>query len=433
MKKRIAFISDHSSPLALLGSVDAGGQNVYADRLPRFLAKLGYEVDVFTRWDDVKYDQIVEYTNGVRVVHIEAGPKSFVRKEDIFQYMDDFVFNMISFINTEHISYDLVHANFWMSAYVALKLKLEIGLPFVVTYHALGKERRLHHGTKDDFPEQRFAIEEQSMCLADMVIAQCSHEKEQMMSLYGASESNMTIIPSGYDPSEFYPMDQKSLRKKLGLSLDEKIVVQIGRMVERKGVDNVIRGVARMIAAHPDTQVRLLIVGGDGRIADPEKTPEIGRLMKVAREEGIFDQVTFVGARAHNELKYYYNVADIFVTTPWYEPFGVTPLESMGCGTPVIAAAVGGLTYTVVDEVTGYLVPAKDPDALGVRIADILLTPHVAKKMQKDALRHVTSHFTWEAISKRMAALYAHVIEQQEDRFGMPVFVERSGGVFSAE
>src|SRR5262249_43770044 len=153
-----------------------------------------------------------------------------------------------------------------------------------------------------------------------------------------------------------------------GLHPDEPLILQLGRMVRRKGVENVIRGFACLLRRH-GISARLLIVGGETSEPDPAATPEIGRLMSVAREEGVEGLVLFVGRRDREMLKYYYSAADVFVTTPWYEPFGITPVEAMACGTPVVGANVGGIKFTVRDGEAGYLVPPEDPEALAERLA----------------------------------------------------------------
>jgi glycosyltransferase involved in cell wall biosynthesis len=195
------------------------------------------------------------------------------------------------------------------------------------------------------------------------MIAECPQDREDLISLYQADPDRITIIPCGFDTAEFWPITKTRARLTLGLPLEEGLVVQIGRLVPRKGVDNVIRAFALMVkqSSHP---TRLLIVGGESEVPDPELTSEIGRLQAIAQELGVADQIIFVGRKGRDVLKYYYSAADVFVTTPWYEPFGITPLEAMACGTPVVGANVGGIKFTVRDRETGYLVPPNDPETL---------------------------------------------------------------------
>jgi D-inositol-3-phosphate glycosyltransferase len=422
MDRRIAFISEHASPLPQLGGVDAGGQNVYVGQLARHVAALGYDVDIFTRRDSPEAPEIVDLdgpatraSDGsrgrVRLIHISAGPAAFIRKEDLLPYMGEFRDAMLEFIG-RGASYQLIHANFFMSALVAAEIKRILGIPFVVTFHALGKVRRLHQAGADGFSDERFAIEERVIAEADQVIAECPQDQEDLIRMYDADPDRLTIVPSGFNPSEFWPMDKARARKKLDLPAQGHIILQLGRMVPRKGVDNVIRGFARLVHQHGGVgaDAMLLIVGGETREADPEATPELGRLMRVAEEEGVAGRVRFTGSRDRDELRYYYNAADVFVTTPWYEPFGITPLEAMACGTPVIGANVGGIKFSVRDGESGYLVPPKDPDALAERLAFMFNNPRLMASLRQQSIRRANDLFTWARVADAMAAVYEQVL-----------------------
>jgi glycosyltransferase involved in cell wall biosynthesis len=355
---RIALISEHASPLAWLGGADSGGQNVYVGQVARHLAARGHQVDVFTRRDDFDLPEQLPWQEGVRLLHVPAGPPTSVRKEDLLPYMDEFSAWMRDFCVREG-SYDVVHANFFMSALVASDLKRSLGIPYVVTFHALGRVRRLHQGAADGFPEERLEIEEAIVEEADRIIAECPQDMSDLMELYGAERRRLTIIPCGFDPDEFWPVDRAAARRELALPPDEPIVLQLGRMVPRKGVETAIRGVAHLRRDH-GVRCRLAIVGGETREPDPVATPEIGRLQAVCREEAIKDSVHFVGSRGRSELRTWYSAADVFVTVPWYEPFGITPLEAMACGVPVVGSAVGGIKMSVAEGETGFLVPQRD-------------------------------------------------------------------------
>jgi glycosyltransferase involved in cell wall biosynthesis len=406
---KIAIISDHASPLADLGRVDSGGQNIYVGQTARHLSALGCQVDVFTRRDDPSLPDIMPWENGVRIIHVPAGPPEFVRKEDLLGYMQEFTDYMIQFCSRATEPYDLVHANFWMSGLVAADLKQALGIPFVITFHALGRVRRLHQGKADGFPKKRFEIEDRLVAEAETIIAECPQDKEDLLQLYKADPSKITIIPCGVDPDELWPLDKTLSRKVLRLPQKEFIILQLGRMVPRKGVDTVIRGFARLIKEQ-DISARLLIIGGESDEPDPQKTPEIGRLQSIAAEEGVIDRVTFVGRRGREALKHYYSAADIFVSTPWYEPFGITPIEAMACGTPVIGSNVGGIKYTVVDGETGFLIPPKDPETLAERLAELLRDPELLERFREESLRRVNEHFTWEKVAAALCNVYERVL-----------------------
>lgn len=409
MKRKVAFISEHASPLALLGGVDSGGQNLYVDRVAHHLIKLGYEVDVYTRCDNSCHEQIVAYSPGIRVIHITAGPKEYIPKENLFSFMDEFAANMIVLAESQDFTYDLIHAHFWMSGYVAAHIRNTLKIPFVITFHALGKLRRVHQGIADGFPDARFKVEEMIVSQASAIIAECTQDKEDLMIHYFAEEEKVKIIPCGFDASEFYHLDKQEAKIKLGLDPEERIVLQLGRMVPRKGVDNVIKSMS--FIGQQELPLRLLIVGGESDEPDPLKTPEIGRLQKIASQENISDKVTFVGRKNRDQLKYYYNAADVFVTTPWYEPFGITPLESMACGTPVIGSCVGGIKYSVIHGKTGFHVPPNDPEILGKRISEILTDDNTRMLFSKNAIDHVNKLFTWNIVTSQIAELYEGVNE----------------------
>jgi D-inositol-3-phosphate glycosyltransferase len=406
--RKIALISEHASPLAQVGSTDSGGQNVYIAQLARQLARLGYLVDVFTRRDSESQEQVVDWSPGVRVVHVPAGPAHFIPKEAMLPHMEQFGRFVIRFARRQRLSYDLVHANFFMSGMVAQQIKIKLGIPFVMTFHALGRVRRLSQGQADGFPDVRFTIEEALMQDADRVIAECLQDQHDMEQLYGAPSERIDVVPCGFDPDEFWPVTVDA-RQQLGLDRDEFIILQLGRMVPRKGVDNVIRAVA-LLRHQYQVQARLLVVGGNATEPDPVTTPELGRLMALAQSLGIEQSISFTGQRPRDQLRYYYSAANVFVTTPWYEPFGITPVEAMACGTPVVGTAVGGIKTTVVDGETGYLVPPKDPVVLAERLAWLHQHPQVAQRMGWAGMRRAYQHFTWRHVATQLADVYESAI-----------------------
>lgn len=403
--RRIALISEHASPLADPGSVDSGGQNVYVAQVARHLARQGYAVDVFTRRDAEFLPEILVWEDGVRVVHVPAGPARFVPKEELLGYMDYFTDYVVDFCSRQILPYDMIHANFWMSGLVAANVKQALGLPFVVTFHALGRVRRLHQGEQDGFPDLRFTIEDRVVAEADHIIAECPQDEQDLLYLYNADPTKITIIPCGIDPTEVRPVDKRRARHLLCLPEKELVILQLGRIVPRKGVENGLRGFSRLVKKY-GIQARLLIVGGGSEDPDPELTPELGRLQSITVEEGIAEKVTFTGRRSRKILKYYYSAADVFVSTPWYEPFGITPIEAMACGTAVIGSNVGGIKYTIVDGETGYLIPPNDPDALAERLAYLHKHPDLLKRFSQQAIQRVNELFTWQKVSVSIAALY---------------------------
>lgn len=403
-RKRIAFISEHASPMANLGGVDTGGQNVYVAQLAKHLAGEGYLVDVYTRRENAEVNEVVNWATGVRVIHVNAGPAEVIIKEDILQYMDEFKDNMVAFIIDEHLHYSLIHANFFMSAMVAMGIKKELDIPFVVTFHALGHVRRIHQAEKDKFPAERLTIEEEAVKQADHIIAECPQDLEDLVNYYNAPRHKITIIPCGFSATEFHPIDKECARKIAGLPQNEHLILQLGRMVPRKGVDNVIRALGCL--KQTNKPVRLVIVGGEHEELNEQNSPEYARLLNIVREHNVESSVIFAGRKNRDRLKYYYAAADVFITTPWYEPFGITPLEAMACGTPVIGSNVGGVKYSVADGETGLLVPADDPEALAEKICELVNNDDLRNRMGKNAIKRVNEHFTWAKVAQQVNALY---------------------------
>lgn len=407
---RVAFISEHASPLAILGGVDNGGQNVYVAELSRELAGNGYCVDVYTRKESRSQPEIVEWLPGIRVIHVKAGPEALIEKENLLGYMKEFTDNMLHFIRRQQVHYSLIHAHFFMSALVASAIKKILRVPYVVTFHALGLVRKAYQKEMDKFPPERCAIEKFVVEDADRLIAECPQDRADLIKYYKADPEKISIVPCGFNPEEFRPYDRQEAREKLSLPLHEKILLQLGRMVPRKGVDNVIRALGRLRA--DERKVRLVVVGGNSDQPDPSLTPEIGRLQEIALKEGIAHRVQFVGRKDRQILPFYYAAADLFITTPWYEPFGITPLEAMACGIPVVGSRTGGVKYSVAEGKTGFLVPPKDPDSLAKKIGHLLDNPLLAEKMGKNGIRRVHKLFTWKKVSQQIADVY-ELVEKQ--------------------
>jgi glycosyltransferase involved in cell wall biosynthesis len=408
--RRIALISDHASPLAAPGSIDCGGQNVYVAHLARELAQAGHLVDVFTRRDAAGQAPLVRWRDNVRVINVPAGPAHYVPKEQLLPHIPSFARFATRFARHQPVPYDIVHANFFMSGMVARHLKQALGLPFVITFHALGRVRRLAQGTADAFPPARTRIESGLMRHADRIIAECQQDRHDMEHLYGASGARIAIAPCGFDPDELWPMPRDEARAALGLAPGRYAVLQLGRMVPRKGVDTVIEAVALLRAAH-GIDAELLVVGGDAQPGGRDGA-ELARLRTLAHALGIAGHVRFVGQQPRAALRLWYGAADAFATTPWYEPFGITPVEAMACARPVVGADVGGIKSTVVDGATGFLVPARDPQALAARLASLQRDPLLARTMGEAGLRRAYRHYTWRTVAQQVAGIYAAVLAE---------------------
>lgn len=409
----IAIISEHASPIGALGGKDAGGQNVYVAQLATHLARKGHTVEVFTRRESSVLPMVQDLKEGFRLVNVPAGPARTIAKEKLLPYMASFTNFVLSYISKRNKKFDIIHSNFWMSGLIAADIKKTLNIPFVITFHALGRVRRMHQGSLDGFPDIRFEVEDRVVAEADGIVAECPQDFEDLQSLYKAPKNSMTVIPCGFDPKEMNALDKNEARKILGLDPQDEVILHLGRMVPRKGADNVIRGFAHYVKA-TFKKSKLIIVGGESDRPDPRKTPEIGRLMQIAQEEGVTDNVLFAGRCSRKNLKFYYCAADVFVTTPWYEPFGITPVEAMACGTPVIGSSVGGIKFTVKHGETGLLVPPNEPRILGEALLTLLTNDEF--KQSCSIKSHARAHnlFKWETMVDQIESfLFSRISKSQ--------------------
>lgn len=416
---RIAFISEHASPLAILGGADAGGQNIYVGEVSRNLGRRGYAVDVFTRRDSPDASEIVEWEKGVRVVHLLAGPAVPRPKDELWPYMLEFRNALLRFMERDETHYDLAHGNFWMSGWVAMEVRRRLGIPVIQIFHAMGKTKRRHQKKVDTSPGDRIKTELDIIREADRIIVQCPEERSELVNDYAADPGKIVLIPSAVNTRVFKPVARDEARKRIGLDTEGKVIVYVGRMLPRKDIRNIVQALAilvrpkgRVKEAHMPP-VTLMIVGGETAEPDPVATPEIGELQKLVAELGVTEHVRFAGKRQPEELRDYYSAGDVAVTTPWYEPFGLTPLEAMACGRPVIGSAVGGITYTIKDGETGFLVPPRDPEALAARLQQLLSQPELSMQMGLAARKRVEREFTWSIVAMRTGALYETLLAER--------------------
>ena len=416
---RIAFLSEHASPLATLGGADAGGQNIYVGEVSRNLGRCGFAVDVFTRRDNTDVPEIVDWSTGVRIIHLLAGPSQPRPKDELWPYMSEFRDSLLRFMERDETHYDLIHANFWMSGWVAVELRRRINIPAVQIFHAMGKTKHRHQKKVDTSPGDRIRTEKEVIREVDRIIAQCPSERCELVEDYGANSDKIALIPSAVNTTIFRPVDRNEARSRIGLDKNDKVVVYVGRMLPRKDIRNVVRAIAVVLKKYqgseewPARSLKLMVVGGESLEPDPIATPEIGELQKLAAELDVSEYVRFIGKRQSEELRNYYCAADIAVTTPWYEPFGLTPLEAMACGKPVIGSSVGGITFTIKDGETGFLVPPRDPEALASRIWQMLNQPELLTQMGLAARQRVEHEFTWPITAMRTGALYEGLLAEK--------------------
>ena len=401
---RIAMVSEHASPLATLGGVDAGGQNVHVAALAGALADLGHDVDVYTRRDAPDLPEVVEMAPGVRVVHVPAGPDEVVPKDDLLPWMRDFGAWLAGRWEREGAP-DVVHGHFWMSGLAALQASrsLDRPVPVAQTFHALGSVKRRHQGDKDTSPPGRIEAEAGIGRGVDVVVATCTDEVRELARL-GVPASRITVVPCGVDVDHFRPVEPGSGRGAApGRTPGRFRLLSLGRLVERKGVDTAVLALTRL----PDAE--FVVAGGPPR-AGLDADPEVRRLRALAREHGVADRVEFLGSVGHDDVPGVIAAADLVVATPWYEPFGIVPLEAAACGRPVVGSAVGGLVDTVQDGATGVLVPPRDPEALAAAVRALLDDPDRRRRMGVAARRRAVERYGWARVARDTEEVYAGLV-----------------------
>ncbi|MQY06313.1 glycosyltransferase [Actinomadura macrotermitis] len=403
---KIAMISEHASPLAArdgLGGADGGGQNVFVAGLAAELGRQGHHVTVYTRRDDPALPGRVRLAPGVTVEHVPAGPAAEVPKDGLLGWMTDFARYLESRWSADPP--DVAHAHFWMSGLAALQAAgwlTGTRLPVVQTYHALGAVKRRHQRDKDTSPPGRVGHERRIGCCAAAVIATCADETRELEAM-GVPRGQITVVPCGVDLDRFTP-DGPAERRGAAHRL-----VALSRLVERKGVDTMIEALADI----PGTE---LVVAG-GPAADAlDADPEVRRLRRVAAEAGVADRVVFTGRRSRAQVPALLRSADLVVTLPWYEPFGMVPLEAMACGVPVVATGVGGHTDTVVDGETGALVQPRDPAGTAKTVNRLLADDARRARLGAAAARRARARYSWAGVARATTDVYAAAMARGEVR-----------------
>ncbi|MGB3410038.1 MAG: glycosyltransferase [Microthrixaceae bacterium] len=387
----VAILSMHTSPLLQPGVGDSGGMNVYVRELSASLAQAGVDVKVFVRrWSDNLPDRL-QVEPGLEVVHIDAGPVELL-KEELPSYIDAFADGVAAEIVRGDV--DVLHANYWLSAIAAHRLKHEFDLPLVATFHTLA---RVKADAGDAEPEARERAELEVIGCCDTICASNPVEAEQLVELYNADPERIELVPPGVDHAFFSPGDRGGARAALGLD-DRPTMLFVGRIQPLKGL-----GIAIQALGELDGDTRLLVVGG------PSGSDGAGELHKVHAlidELGVRDRVHFVDPQPHHLLSTYYRAADVVVVPSRSESFGLVALEAAACGVPVVAASVGGLRSLVNDGETGYLVDSRDPTEFAKRINDVLVDAALAERMGHAAGLEA-KRYAWSVTAGRLRRLYA--------------------------
>ena len=387
---RIAMVSEHADPTVALGRADAGGQNVHVGALAAGLAARGHSVTVYTRLTDLTAPRAVQLARGVTVRRLKAGPIAPLAKDDLLPHMPELGMRLARLWRADPP--DVAHAHFWMSGLATLRGVSGLGVPVVQTFHALGVVKARHQGAADPSPAGRISAERRIGLACDQIIATCSDEASELAAL-GVPPRQISVVPCGVDVESFHPQGAAAVR-----SGRPRLLV-IGRLVERKGI-------ATAIAALTNLPEAELVVAGGPEAGQLGADPEYRTLRETAVRQGVADRVVFTGSVTRADMPVLIRSADVVVCVPWYEPFGIVPLEAMACGVPVVASAVGGLTDTVVDRATGWLVPPRDPVVLASALRALLADPARRAAMGAAARDRVEQWYSWPRVAEQTEAIY---------------------------
>ncbi len=409
---KIAMLSYHTCPLATLGGKDTGGMNVYVRDLTRELGRRGVHVDVFTRSQDEHVPHVLhDLGYGNRVVHVPAGPERPLPKAELALYLPQFVEGIQRFAAEKGIRYDLIHSHYWMSGLAAETLKAVWNVPIVHMFHTLGSlKNQVARSEAEREGEYRLEGERRVVAVADAIVAATPVEQAQLEEHYRAEPGRVAVIPPGVDTCHFYPIPSDEAREYLGIPLEDRVVLYVGRIEPLKGVDTLLRAMAclRFQKILAGRSVYLIVIGGEPDVSPDQMDAEMARLQQLRDELNLGNTVLFLGKRGQDTLPYYYSAAEVVVVPSHYESFGMVALEAMACGTPVIASQVGGLAFLVRDGETGYTVPYGDPQPLCDRLIALLNDSALRQRLGQNAATYARS-YSWKRIATRILELYAVV------------------------
>ena len=398
---RIAEISVHSCPLRPLGTGDVGGMNLYILSLCNETNKLGIEVDIFARWHDQNEPEIIQINERTRLIHIRAGRPRDESTIDVYNCLTEFQANLLSFITREGTNYDILRSHYWTSALVAEKIKKQLGIPDIVTFHTLGAVKNRAFGGRLE-PELRIKSEKEIVATVDRVVTSTPEGKSNLINLYGSSPDKVSVIPPGVDLDFFRPKDKETARRELDLEEYKRVLLFAGRLQPFKGLDLLLHAMT-YLPNHGFT--RLLVVGGNAGKGD-----ELAKMNSLVKELGISNMVGFVGAVEHKNMSKFYNAADICVIPSYHESFGMVALEALASGTPVVASRVGGLATIVKDGETGYLFEERSPETLATYLCLLMSENEIRNSMAK-AARQSVMKYNWSSTARRLFRVYQELLD----------------------
>jgi D-inositol-3-phosphate glycosyltransferase len=408
---RVAVLSVHTSPMDQPGSGDSGGMNVYIRAVTERLALEGVEVDLFTRCRGGDDHEVREIAPGIRVVSVKAGPCTPVPKDYLPRFLPEFLGGVLRIAKEDGRGYDIVHSHYWLSGWVGHAVSSDLNVPLVASFHTLGKVKN-YSLARGELPEPASRLEGESRVIADAdrILAPTPIEAAQLVGLYRADPANIRLVPPGVDHKLFVPSSglagRLAARARLHLS-GLRLALYVGRLQPHKGPDVAVRTLAEAVAKDPAAKdLVLAIVGGP---SGQDHGAEVARLMSLAGALGVSERVMLFPPQPQEKLVDFYSAADVVLVPSRSESFGLVALEAQACGTPVVAASVGGLRYVVEDGVGGFLVEGHDPEDHADKLLQILRDGDLATRLGEGAATSAL-RFTWDSTASELLSVYNELL-----------------------
>jgi D-inositol-3-phosphate glycosyltransferase len=395
----IAMISIHSCPLAVLGGRDTGGMNVYVRELARELAKRGHAVDIYTKAHQPEHGPAINLGQNVRIIHLDTGVDEDMPKIAIYDYIQRLASVAEDFRKFNQLQYDLIHSHYWLSGLIGKELQKLWHVPHTVMFHTLGAIKN-SLGIGESEPELRIESEKEVISSCDRVIASTPGEKQDLVKLYGASYDKISVIPCGVNPDLFQPIDREQARKELGLD-HQKVILFVGRMDPLKGLEQLLTAMTYMDGDRPPM---LMIVGGDS-----QSRSQVQSLHDLTKELDLEKRVRFVGPVAQSRLPLYYSASDVCAIPSHYESFGMVALESLACGTPIVATDVGGLKNIIRNIEAGRILRDNSPHSLASEITELFRGTENEGRIQ--ICRDAIAGLSWTNIADKILGVYYRLLQ----------------------
>jgi D-inositol-3-phosphate glycosyltransferase len=400
-RKALAFISYHTCPLSDEKNTEIGGMNVYVLELSKHLVQKGYKVDIYTRQTDPQSQKIVSVRPNLRVIHLQAGPTQNISKKQLQQYIPEFIQNISEFIQKENLHYQSINCHYYLSGLIGLELKKAYHLPLSITFHTLALMKNLVARSDEEKESiERIEAEMKLVQQADKVIATSHKDSQYLITLYDCPKEKILILTPGVDVARFKPMDKKQAKKQINAPSQHKLILFVGRIEPLKGIDVLLYAIKILLKKDSSLCFNLWIAGGDTSKPSDKWATELKRLEEIRNTLQITTAVTFIGMRTQEELPLYYNAADLVVLPSQYESFGITALEAMACGTPVITTDVTGVSGLLDKEHASLVTSATNPILLAQKIKYLLKHDEEYKKISQELFQKV-QELSWDKIVTR--------------------------------